>query len=388
MASEILGLFGTQNPQQLQQDYLSNLMVSPAQIGQQGLLQQLVSTGANAGTMMGYGAGRLLGGKVAGEVEASQVEDVLQQVNKMNLPSNYEKMQAMSSLLAEKGLTKQAMIAGAEAEKLKPVDSTLELIKSGKYTPESVKAAVKAKDFGLLKPVESTAKPPSVGPNAEFISQSKFNKTFSELTPEQKQVVYAESKTETSLGKGLTVLGESLVKSLGNQSGKDVAEAVSPKVIQGKENTISALTRAKEILKEGIYTGGMANAKMAVSKYTPFGSQGKLENTEKYLAYVSTTVIPLLKEFGGNDSNEELKFLQRLVGGEITLEEETLKEIIDSAIIKTQRGIERTQDSVKNVTKGELPSTEVKNQPYGVKPTQIGVGESTTVNGVSIKRVK
>ena len=120
MADGILGLFGTQNPQQLQQDYLANLSVSPAQMGQQGLLQQLISTGANAGTMMGYGAGRLLGGKVAGEVEASQIEDVLQQVNKMNLPSNYEKFTALSGLLAEKGLTKQSMVAAAEAEKLKP----------------------------------------------------------------------------------------------------------------------------------------------------------------------------------------------------------------------------------------------------------------------------
>jgi hypothetical protein len=150
MASEILGLFGTQSPQQLQQDYLSNLMVSPAQIGSQGLLQQLVSTGANAGTMMGYGAGRLLGGKVAGEVEASQIEDVLQQVNKMNLPSNYEKMQAMSSLLAEKGLTKQAMIAGAEAEKLKPKDPTIDLLAGGKYTTESLAKFQQSKDINDL----------------------------------------------------------------------------------------------------------------------------------------------------------------------------------------------------------------------------------------------
>ena len=120
MANGILGLFGTQNPQQMQQDYLSNLMVSPAQMGQQGLLQQLISTGANAGTMMGYGAGRLLGGKVAGEVEASQIEDALQQVNKMNLPSTYEKYTALSGLLGGMGLTKQSMLAAAEAEKLKP----------------------------------------------------------------------------------------------------------------------------------------------------------------------------------------------------------------------------------------------------------------------------
>ena len=140
----VLGLFGMQSPQQLQQDYLSGLMVSPAQMGQQGLLQQLISTGANAGAMMGYGGGRLLGGKVAGEVEAAQIEDTLQQVNKMNLPSTYEKMQAMSSLLAEKGLAKQAMIAGAEAEKLKPKDESMSLLKD--FTAESVAKFRETKD--------------------------------------------------------------------------------------------------------------------------------------------------------------------------------------------------------------------------------------------------
>jgi hypothetical protein len=140
----VSGLFGMQSPQQLQQDYLSGLMVSPAQMGQQGLLQQLISTGANAGAMMGYGGGRLLGGKVAGEVEAAQIEDTLQQVNKMNLPSTYEKMQAMSSLLAEKGLTKQAMIAGAEAEKLKPKDESMSLLKD--FTAESVAKFRETKD--------------------------------------------------------------------------------------------------------------------------------------------------------------------------------------------------------------------------------------------------
>jgi len=87
--------------------------------------------------------------------------------------------------------------------------------------------------------------------------------------------------------------------------------------------------------------------------------------------------------------------LQRLVGGEITLEEETLKEIIDSAIIKTQRGIERSQEAAKSASKGEMPSTEVKPQNLGTRLTPqqmeravLGVGESTSVNGVIIKRVK
>ena len=125
MASEILGLFGGKNPQQLQQDYLSGLMVSPAQMGSQGLLQQLISTGANAGAMMGYGGGRLLGGKVAGEVEASYIDEAVKAGNAVK-GTPAEKMQAVAHALADKpGMGKQYLMALNEARKLKAEDMTM-----------------------------------------------------------------------------------------------------------------------------------------------------------------------------------------------------------------------------------------------------------------------
>jgi hypothetical protein len=124
MASEILGLFGGKNPQQLQQDYLSNLSVSPGSVGNQGLLQQLISTGANAGTMMGYGAGRLLGGKVAGEVEASYLNEAIQAGQAGKTPA--EKMKLVAAALEDKpGMGRQYMLALQEARKLEAEDFTM-----------------------------------------------------------------------------------------------------------------------------------------------------------------------------------------------------------------------------------------------------------------------
>ena len=124
MASEILGLFGGKSPQQLQQDYLSNLSVSPGQMGSQGLLQQLISTGANAGTMMGYGAGRLLGGKVAGEVEASYLNEAIQAGQAGKTPA--EKMKLVAAALEDKpGMGRQYMLALQEARKLEAEDFTM-----------------------------------------------------------------------------------------------------------------------------------------------------------------------------------------------------------------------------------------------------------------------
>ena len=167
MANGILGLFGTQNPQQLQQDYLSNLMVSPAQMGQQGLLQQLISTGANAGTMMGYGAGRLLGGKVAGEVEAALVNDALEQVNKMGIQDPAEKMAKVGELLSANPATaKQGMIAMQEATKLKMQGYKLKQVENAEKAREAVANVLATNPNATSQELYAAAAPFSSDPEA------------------------------------------------------------------------------------------------------------------------------------------------------------------------------------------------------------------------------
>lgn len=262
----------------------------------------------------------------------------------------------------------QAKMSIEEAQnKNKMTQSKIDLImrKNPSYSKEE--AAIVANDDTLFKSFMNPPKEkaPSVGTTAELIAQTKYNKPFAELTQEEKQTVFQAASKDVTLGQGLSqmaqaIMGKQAAETAGKQVGKDVAEQIAPAVLQGKENTLKSLEKAQELLNAGIYSGGLANAKMAISKYTPLGSQKKLENTEKYITYLSATVIPLLKEFGGNDSNEELKFLQRVVGSEITLEEGTLRSIVNSAIEKTKRGIERAQKSAKAVQEGKVPSTEVQ----------------------------
>ena len=356
----------------------------------------IATVGGNLGSQLGMGAGRLLTGGTPEEKKNRLKQEAMAEVQAsgIDLSDQVAVLKAIMTALQKRGLTAEAMAVGSQMPKPeKDKLSTLGMLfkEQEKYTEGS--AGFNAYQKAIDKETASAvAKDPAVGTEAELIAQTKYNKPFSMLSAVEKQEVYKEvqSTKKNSLGSGLTALAEAITKETGKGVGKDVAEAVSPVVLQGKENTLAALKRAQDLLtkNDGIYTGGLASAKMAASKYTPFGSQKKLENTEKYLAYVSTTVIPLLKEFGGNDSNEELKFLQRLVGGEITLEEETLKEIISSAITKTERGITRSQEAAKAASQGKMPSTEVQPQNLGAQPTPIGVGETTSVNGVTITRVK
>jgi hypothetical protein len=124
MASEILGLFGGQSPQQLRNAALDSMLVSPAQMSSQGLLQQVVSMGRNAGTVAGMGAGRLMGGKVAGEVEASYIEQAIQAGQAGKTPT--EKMKLVASFLEDKpGMGAQYMKALSEARRLEAEDFTM-----------------------------------------------------------------------------------------------------------------------------------------------------------------------------------------------------------------------------------------------------------------------
>lgn len=97
------GLFNFKTPVQRQQEYLAGLMVSPSQMGQQSLLQQVASIGTNAGALIGYGAGRMLGGKLPGEAEQETLQAINADVQKLDLPET-EKYREMAKRASAAGL--------------------------------------------------------------------------------------------------------------------------------------------------------------------------------------------------------------------------------------------------------------------------------------------
>jgi hypothetical protein len=111
MASDVMSLFNMPTQEQLGQDYLRGMMVSPQQLGQQSLLQQVVSMGGNAGAGIGYGLGRLMGGMTADEVRAKGINDAMQTVQGMGLTSDADMYGALSQELAKRGLTQDALMA-------------------------------------------------------------------------------------------------------------------------------------------------------------------------------------------------------------------------------------------------------------------------------------
>ena len=434
----VLGLFGTKNPQQLQQDYLSGLMVSPAQMGQQGLLQQLISTGANAGAMMGYGGGRLLGGKVAGEVESAIINDALEQVNNMGIKDPATKMAKLAELLSANPMTaKQSMIAQQEAVKLKkqgyemgamerdenyrrefaalganPTTAQITALDTKYGKVPEVRAAVTAaeakeekkavteKEAKRIKTIADALvkRDPKLPPAfAEVIAgdpkalmdfvNPKVKTTFknvggrvgmynSETGDLIKDIGAAGDSDVKALAGSVAALaqsmGEKAAENLGAGEGKAAAEQTA--LIQGKEDALSSIREAKKLLKSedgkyNIFTGGWASVQKGIAKFGGgiVGNKEKLANTQKYISYIGNTVIPRLKEFGGNDSNQELAFLEGVMGGDTSFEPEALEGILASAEKKIVAGIKRTQENQKLISQGKPASTKVE-----------GMGQRTT----------
>jgi hypothetical protein len=149
-------------------------------------------------------------------------------------------------------------------------------------------------------------------------------------------------------------------------AGKIVGENVAN--VENQFSLETAYKDALSLLNKGIYSGAFGPEQAAATKYSLglLGNQKKLENTEVFLANIGEIVIPRLVQFGGNDSNEELKYLQNVVAGNQRLEPESMKRILASAEKKVQNNIKRLNLQAQAAKGGtELPIAPVTNAPLG-----------------------
>jgi len=185
------------------------------------------------------------------------------------------------------------------------------------------------------------------GPDTQ--KYSEFAKTLIDagLTPgtepfQKRMLEYATKKVEGA-GKGtgnVTIGGINVdtgeaAKKAGAIIGTNVAN------IENQFSLQTAYTDAIALLDQGIYGGAIGPEKQFIAKYTGIGSPQKVQNTEVFMANIGEIVIPRLVQFGGNDSNEELKYLQNVVAGNQRLEPESMKRILKSAEKKVQNNIKR-----------------------------------------------
>ena len=209
------------------------------------------------------------------------------------------------------------------------------------------------------------------GPDTQ--KYSEFAKTLIDagLTPgtepfQKRMLEYATKKVEgAGKGTGNVTIGGINVDT--GAAAKKASEVIGTNLanIESQFSLKTAFDDAMKIINQGIYAGAYGPEKQFVAKFTGIGSPQKVENTEVFMANIGEIVIPRLQQFGGNDSNEELKYLQKVVAGDLRMEPKAMLRVLESAERKTRNNIERLQKQVSSAGKNEPLSTAPINAPLG-----------------------
>jgi len=214
--------------------------------------------------------------------------------------------------------------------------------------------------------------------NAVFLDENA-RKTFvfgQDGTGAQIEVPYTGGYTKLKGGTEISVGGAEVKVDTGEASkaaGKKIgAELVE---VKDKQSALDSIDDALGLLNQGIYAGGYGPAQNFIAKYTGIGDKNKVARTEQFLAFIGDVVVPRLKEFGGNDSEQELAYLNRIMGGQIEMEPAALKNILRQAKIKINRGIERLRKQAesgdqKKPLVSTLPSPQDSTQPQSQSQPQ------------------
>jgi hypothetical protein len=161
--------------------------------------------------------------------------------------------------------------------------------------------------------------------------------------PFQKRMLeYATEKAKgAGKGTGNVTIGGITVDT--GVASKEASKIIGQNVanVEQQYSLQTAYKDALGLLDQGIYGGGFGPEKQFIAKYAGIGDPKKVVNTEVFMANIGEIVIPRLQQFGGNDSNEELKYLQSVVAGNQRLEPESMKRTLISAEKKVQKNIER-----------------------------------------------
>jgi hypothetical protein len=158
----------------------------------------------------------------------------------------------------------------------------------------------------------------------------------------------------------------------GKAAGKKIGEELID--VKDKQSALDSIEDALGLIKQGIYAGAYSDIRKGLAKYVGVGDADKVSRTEEFTALIGEVVIPRLRDFGGSDSNEELKYLNRVVGGDLEVEPKALERILMRADKKIRRGMERLRAQAQSGENKEslittLPPTADGTQTPAPKPT-------------------
>ena len=367
MAEIVQSLFGVtpESYQMAQQQRADQQAMQYARLDPFQQAQYSIGRGAN---MLGGALGGALGAQDPELVKISARQQIARQLNPndpasiqqaiaalqqagdaegaMMLQGVYRKMQESNALVAQRGAAEKASLAQAAAA-------------AQEKAPKPVVVG-----NALVDPV--TGAEIYKGPDAKKYSSFAQELIDAGLTPgtepfQNRMLEYTSNKAKgAAKGTGNVTIGGITVDTgaAAKAAGKVVGEGVAN--IENQYSMLTAFNDAMNLVDQGIYGGAYGPEQAAATKYSLglLGNKKKLENTEVFLSNIGEIVIPRLVQFGGNDSNEELKYLQKVVAGDQRLEPAAVKRILASAEKKVRNNLARLQKQAEaGKTGAELPTT-------------------------------
>jgi hypothetical protein len=368
MATDIAGLFGL-TPQMYEQGIRQSAMNEGAAYARMAPEDRAIAGIYSAGAGLGRVGGGLMGVEDPQMKLISARQQIINQVDQTNPESMLKGAQTLAQMgdqqgafaLADYARKAQSEIAQAQqrtaaanrerqqaipeklqiADRLSQLNMALDKLNAMEASPErdqavnNVTRSIKAIEQQL--PKDQAEKLSVFGQSLVDAGLTPGTEPFTKRMNE-----YLNAKLEgTKKGAGNVSIGAITVDSgaASKEAGKIIGANVAN--VEQQYSLQTAYKDAIGLLDKGIYGGAFGPEKQFVAKYTGVGDPKKVQNTEVFMANIGEIVIPRLQQFGGNDSNEELKYLQNVVAGNQRLEPESMKRILNSAENKVQKNIER-----------------------------------------------
>lgn len=373
-------MFGpTSNPWDEANNSIDNQAAKIAQLG----------AGYAAGSLAGRGMTQALGGlglKPASVERAETLKEALEAARDPmgDMLTTYKNL---AEELHRRGLVEEAMKAEQmyEEAKTKKLDSDMKRegiaasVESRRAAADksrmSIVQAQREQEAALRKAQYLMSKDPSLSPEAAQ-ALAADPKVFADLIKNKTEVVNTNegvflidskdgkilkrlgSRAKGSMDKLADVLAmQHFAESAQKGGGKGVAD-VSIETINNAPKVKDALEAAMKSVKDGIYTGFWGPVMEQVSSTTGglIGNRTKLINTQQFRSYIGHTVLPLMKALGGSDSNEELRKMTLIAGGDTSLEEETILQILEKGLEWIDKRTKEAEENLSRATKGQLPT--------------------------------
>jgi hypothetical protein len=139
---------------------------------------------------------------------------------------------------------------------------------------------------------------------------------------------------------------------------------------------IDTISEGRKLLDKGVISGTGADFKLGFAKLAKTtgiaGFDGKIENTESYAANMAKNVGSLIKQFGSGTglSNADREYAEQMAGGKITLDENSMRKILDMSDRAARNVISKHNARVKDV-KSQTGLTVEEPIKYFTHPDQV-----------------